>query len=135
MPDEIQRRWSKPPEILSVKDSSREVVVENGKPHRGVDITLSRDSIDRVREGRMCIKCLEPQSEPFPEKCQLSLCGFPIRKEQPRLFERYFEGETHLGPSYDVEAELNRLDGEAEELAWQAHPTTGIVVPPGVSLN
>ena len=62
--------------------------------------------------------------------CPLVGCGFPVKREQARLFQRMFLGEGRApGPSVDLEDEIDRLDSEVEEDHWHRHPTSGIVIP------
>src|SRR5262249_1149466 len=78
-----------------------------GRLQGAVQLTLSADTIERMRTGYMCAKCLEPLQHAWPERCPL--CGAPIRTEQAEFFAKEFGGEVRLGPStdWDYEAALS----------------------------
>ena len=94
--------------IIEAKDDPTLLTRETGSVRNNVLLTLHPEDVERVRLGFVCIKCLEPQREAFPEKC--SLCNFPIRAEQSDYFRRFYEGETRVGPSTNMNEELDRLD-------------------------
>lgn len=126
--NEIVRRWSKPANIAGVRESPDAVEVRNGKPRREIEWTLGdQDTEDRVRLGYLCMNCMEPHEQPFPEMC--AVCKFPMREHQRRLFEIRHKGERHIGPSVKLSDEFDRLDAEHEQDKWAEHPTLGIVVP------
>lgn len=141
--DALNRRWAKPPEILAVEDATDEAWVDNGRTYAGVNVTVSRDDAERIRLGRMCIQCFEPQETPFPKNC--SLCRFAMGEMQMRVYERYWEGEKRIGSSVDLNDELDRLDDEFAHDQWKARggvsvglgaawgrrSKSGLVLPPG----
>jgi len=62
------------------------------------------ETVERMRLGYMCCKCLEPFETPWPERCPV--CGAPIRSEQAEYFAREFAGELKSkGFDYDEERE------------------------------
>jgi hypothetical protein len=72
---------------------------------------LKPDDVERARLGYLCLKCLEPFEQAWPERCPV--CGAPIRREQAAYFAREFGGVLQLGPSTTLEEELARLkEGE-----------------------
>jgi ribosomal protein L37E len=127
-PQTDPRPWHQRSPYAGVKDDPDELIVQDGRVTRGVNKTLTPEAWEEVRVGRRCVMCEEPQlKEAFPKQC--SLCGFPMKKEQMRYFEKLFAGEEWVGTSIDFRAELDRMDDELERDNWAEHPTLGIVVP------
>jgi hypothetical protein len=118
-------RWRTPAKV-------HDVVVDPDRfqvwPGRGVmadyEVSLDEDSMERVRLGRLCIECLEPFEEAFPETCPL--CGFAVRDDQPERFEKVFKGRVHLGSRLDLNEEADRL---AEEDARRKLKRSGVWLP------
>lgn len=122
--------WHQKSPYAGVKGDPHELIVLNDRVTQGVNKTLTREAWEEVRVGRRCVMCEEPQiREAFPKQC--SLCGFPMKDEQMKYFERLFIGEEHVGTTIDFRAELDRMDAELEQENWEANPTTGIIVPRG----
>ena len=123
--------WHQRTPYAGVKDDPDELIVENGRVYRGVNKTLTAEAVEQIRLGLRCLRCEEPQIHgAWPKEC--SLCRFPIKAEQMRLFERWFKGEQWVGSTINWSHELDRLDDELERDNWAEHPTLGIVVPKGV---
>ena len=99
----ITERWAKPVNILGYEDSPRSVVY-NGRVYCRMTWILGHDDVERVRLGRVCISDLEPQEEPYPERCMV--CGFPMRKLQASVFEEFYEGEAAIGPTTSIAEEM-----------------------------
>jgi hypothetical protein len=116
-------RWAKPAKVLDVQHAPDETITfPDGRTYADVAIALPEADVERVRQGRLCILCLEPQEEAFPENC--GVCGFGIRGQQAEVFRRRYKGEVKLGSSIDLEAERERL-GELD--AYEQR--TGIKLP------
>lgn len=98
-----------------------------------VDIALPDTDIERIRQGYVCIRCLEPQPEPFPAICESRLpsgerwCNFPIREMQAAEFAIMFKGTVKIGSSVNLVDEVERMR-EMDE--YEAR--TGIVLPPHI---
>ncbi len=123
--------WHQQSPYAGVKTDPHEIVVQESRVTQGVNKTLTREAWEEVRIGRRCVMCEEPQlREAFPKQC--SLCGFPMRAEQMKYFEKLFVGEEWVGTTINFSEELDRLDDELERDNWAEHPTLGIVVPRGV---
>ena len=104
-------RWRRPAGILSIEEDPSFVEDEaDGRTFGGVRMTVTAETMERLRLGRLCAKCLEPQEEQFPERC--SLCGFPIRSDQRQWFEHYFRGIELVGSRLNLDDELERLKEE-----------------------
>jgi len=123
--------WHQKTPYAGVKEDPNELVVLESRVMGGVNKTLTREAWEEVRVGRRCVMCEEPQvKEAFPKQC--SLCGFPIRDEQMKYFERLFKGEEWVGSTIRWSEEMDRLDDELERDNFAERPTRGIVLPRGV---
>lgn len=116
------------------KDASTLVAFGDNDLRQGVEMGLTPDDINRIREGYVCIKCKEPQPRPFPKTC--SLCGLPMAEAQRELFAKLYHGTAtegrDWGSSIDWTDELDRLDWELEQDNWEAAGNVpGIIVPKG----
>lgn len=99
-----------------VNDTNTEdLVFIGGRWMRDVDVTISRDTLEKMWQGYMCASCREPLREPFPEVCSLIGCGYRVRDNQRRDLERLYRGVDH---------EYNDLMRDDEPRIW---------VPKGVS--
>lgn len=129
MADELAERWRKPITVLDVtEDGDTAVRYKDGESwYRGLRVTTDADGYHRIRGGRVCVQCLEPQELPFPEKC--SLCQFEMRKLQRQVFEHEFGGDVKGGGSTTISDELERLDFWADEKRWQRTGVKGLLVP------
>ena len=104
-------RWRRPARILGVEEDRSFVEDErDGRTFGGIRMTVDAETMERLRVGRLCAKCLEPQEEGFPERCPL--CGFHIRQDQREWFETYYRGIELVGSRLDLDDELERLKEE-----------------------
>lgn len=93
-------------------------------------MALPDTDVERIRQGYVCIRCLEPQSVPFPEICESKLpngmawCRFPIKEKQMEEFAAMYHGEVKLGSRVNLNDEVERL-GEIDEYESR----TGIILP------
>lgn len=141
-PAERWRRFTPP---AAVDDSMTDIVVEEGVKSRAVDVTWAPDAIEKIKAGYQCLKCWEPQPEPFPVECGNPLCRYPMRAAQAHDFELEFQGEKWIGPTTSLEDELESLE---ERSARRTHrrgssiavPSEvnrskgGVILPPGVNV-
>lgn len=96
---------------------------------RGVAYTTNEEGWDRIRLGYVCVLCVQPQREPYPEKC--SMCGFPMKEAQDKIAQEKFKGYRWLGPATSWEDELERLDTDTGPRR-RHNPDAHIQVPVGV---
>jgi hypothetical protein len=95
-----------------------------------VEMALAAEDVERIRQGYVCIRCLEPQSVPFPEICESRLpngarwCNFPIKEKQLEEFAAMYHGEVSLGSKVNLNDEVERL---TEIDKYEAR--TGIILP------
>lgn len=94
--------------------------------------TVSPEDFQRMKEGRICIKCLEPQAEAFPKVCSLPGCGYPIRDRQTHDIGHEYQGHIEGGPQVNLDEEQNRLDEKHyRDFYWS--PDHHILIPRGVT--
>jgi hypothetical protein len=110
----LAERWRKPAEVLSIEPASDQGLwLPDGRVQGEVELTLSRETVERMRAGYMCAKCLEPFEQAWPERCHV--CGAPIRTDQAQYFAREYAGMEQLGPRTSLDEELAGLHERVEE--------------------
>ena len=81
----------------------------DGRHFQDATITLTADAAERVWQGYMCAKCLEPFTEAYPDSC--GVCGFPVKELQRKLLERDFLGRDPTAVAgFPMERELEHLE-------------------------
>lgn len=75
----------------------------------GADVTVTPELFRAMQSGLVCLRCKEPQTEEFPEECDL--CGYAMKDLQVRDVAMEFDGLKHLGPSKPI----GEFTDEAEE--------------------
>lgn len=134
---ELVRRWAKPINVLAVSEDGDSFVRFNEGEgwYRGARFVTDEEGWQRIRDGQVCLMCMEPQAppapNPIPERC--SLCGYEMRKYQREHLDLEFRGEEHVGPSTSLADELERLDDTADRMKWDRDPKTSLLIPRGVS--
>lgn len=109
----MNERWRKPAEVLAVEPSDEAFITSDGRIQRGVKLTLSPETIERMRLGYMCVKCQEPFQVPWPIRCHV--CGAPIASKQREYFHRELApGVVDLGSRVSMRDELAELPERAE---------------------
>ena len=114
MGDFLFERWRQPAVVLHAEDDEQGVMMFEGDDRRFRDakLTLAPADVERVRQGYLCIQCLEPFPEPFPMLC--TLCGFEVRDRQPVEFNRTYAGVEDMRATPAIDAEENRMQEENE---------------------
>lgn len=127
----MSERWRKPVKILELIPNPGETMRIGSRIYAGTEFLLeSEEDFERVRLGYVCMQCMEPHQEAFPEHC--AVCKFPMRAEQSDRLSRAYQGSKWVGSRMTLEDELARL---AEDNERRKHnPKSRIVLPPGVSL-
>jgi len=88
---------------------SKAYVTEDGRHFQDASITLTPEAAERMWQGYMCARCLEPFDEAYPEKC--IVCGFPVKELQRKLLERDFLGhDPTVVSGFPMERELEYLE-------------------------
>ena len=91
---------------------------ETGRLQRNAHLTFPAETMRAIKEGRICLRCHEPQEFAFPEVCQSPEdmgCTYPIKDRQIMDFAMEFEGEKHLGPAKPVSEFLAMQEEEKEK--------------------
>lgn len=125
-------RRNGPVQILDAvpADHNTTVRLPDGREFLDANIALHEEDVERIRTGYVCIRCLEPQTQPFPEVCESALpngqrwCGFPIREKQMSEFVAMYKGTVKIGSSVNIADEIQRVK-EFDEYERR----TGIVIP------
>lgn len=108
----MAERWRAPAIPIALEPVDQGIDLPDGRSFGVAAPVLKPEDIDRARAGYLCLKCLEPFEQPWPERCHV--CGAPIRREQAAYLAREY-GEAQLGPSTSLEDELAALR-EKEDL-------------------
>ena len=90
------------PKFLVEDDTSGLWTPQRGRVQRGAKIILLPETLNAMKAGWICLRCMEPQDEAFPEVCQSPpemACEYPIRERQLRDIAQEYEGEQTVGPS------------------------------------
>lgn len=113
----------------AVVRASNELYRKGDEIVRGNDITIPPDQLDEFRHGYRCIRCLAAQiggdglPVAFPKECVEPYCRFPIRDEQPKVFEQQYQGEEELWP------EDRFGEGDPERDAYERRTPGGVWLP------
>jgi hypothetical protein len=99
---------------------------------------MEKETFQAIQAGHMCLRCLEPQPEAFPDQCDI--CTYPMRERQVMDIAMEFRGEAHVGPGAPIaeylaeqEERLERLD-HARRRAEGASPLQAVsrkILSPG----
>lgn len=118
-------RWRKPVRPLAIKDEEGWASAELGRATLDYSLRLSADDTERVRLGYVCIRCLEPHPDSFPENC--SVCKYPMRGHQTQDYERLYKGTERDPRAQTIREGLERVD-DTHERNFHVHKP-GIIVP------
>ena len=101
----MTERWRKPAEVVGEiePDPNKAIQLVDGRIQREPMIPFSAETVDRLRSGWLCMKCVEPFERAWPIKCPV--CGAPVRTEQARYFAMRYAGEIRIGPHTTLEEE------------------------------
>jgi hypothetical protein len=96
--------------VLDVEPSeSKGFVTEDGRHFQDSTLTLTAEAAERMWQGYMCARCLEPFDEAYPEKC--GVCSFPVKELQRKLLERDFLGQDPMAVgSFPIDREMEYLE-------------------------
>jgi len=93
------------PKFYAEDDPLSVLDIVTGRTQRHARITLQAETLAAMKEGWICLRCMEPQDEAFPETCTSPpemACNYPIRTRQLRDIAIEYEGEQALGPERSV---------------------------------
>jgi hypothetical protein len=83
------------------------------RPQMDYSATYTPEGMRLLREGRQCLRCQEPQPDPFPAGCDM--CGYPMKDRQIMDIAMEFEGDRHLGPAKPITEHLENLEQRTEK--------------------
>lgn len=111
----MPRPWNK---IVVESDQGVGEVLPDGRILAGVNVAMSDDDVEAIRQGYKCINCWENLDSGWPEEC--FVCGFPIRAQQAERFEHDYAGwapDLRTGPNWERLAD--QLEERAERRAFE----------------
>lgn len=127
----LRVNWANKPVIpIAIEKETRQVEIIHGgisipKIREDVEFVLKDEDVQRIRQGYVCMNCLEPLANPFPKECPV--CKYPMDKLQRQSFAEAYKGtEPQL---VSLEDRLTDLD-EYEAYQKQSKDSR-IVVPSG----
>lgn len=88
---------------------------------------LSEAQVERIRQGYVCIKCLEAYANAFPDAC--SVCHFPMRERQSDEFAKDFRGNVRFGPSTTLDEEYAIAEETIQRDAYDKARKLGLILP------
>lgn len=135
------RNWNRPVIPLVVEEDYDNAIFDGQSWRPGLHVTYGEYDYGRLREGRVCLECMNPLEEAFPETC--NLCGFGVRDNQAARLETEFQGYKHVGPttSYNEEFEMLAHKGAKKrhvpgsQILVPDTPPSGIILPPGARVD
>lgn len=116
---------------------------DTGRLQRNAHLAFPPETISAIRQGMICLRCLEPQSHAFPEVCTSPPemgCTYPIRERQIMDFAIEYDGDKHVGPAkpigeYLAEQDLRReqeMFAERQKSGGRGVRVTQTIKSPGV---
>jgi hypothetical protein len=129
------RRWAKEANTLDCVEGDALILMPSGELMVDVEVAVDKETYERIREGRICGNCFEPQEEAFPERCEaLKIpgtnevvgCFYPIRERQLLDLENRHNAskDVHIGSRINRADEIERM---REMDAFESR--TGIILP------
>lgn len=88
---------------------------------------LTAEQVEMVRQGYVCIKCLEAHDIAFPEQC--AVCRFPMKAKQLDEFGKQFRGEIKFGPSTSIDEEYEIAEETIQRDAYDKARDLGLILP------
>jgi hypothetical protein len=106
----LAERWRQPVIPLEIEHQPTQVIhLPDGRTLGDVMFVLSEEDKERLRLGRVCIKCFEPFERAWPERCPV--CGAPVREKQAEFFhQEVVDKPLQLGPKTTLEEERAGLE-------------------------
>lgn len=87
---------------------------QTNRLQRNAILKMDRETYEAILAGHICLRCLEPQPDAFPDQCDL--CGYPMQERQALDVRMEFRGEDHIGPGMPIA----QWEAEQEEKAERA---------------
>jgi hypothetical protein len=113
--------------VETALDTEAIMVMPDGRRMHKTNIGHTRETIEAMRAGYVCVKCFERFAVPFPDEC--SVCRFPMRDHQMEEFAKDFRGETRFGPSTSLDEERGIMNEMREREAYERALRLGLTIP------
>lgn len=117
--EQAQHRRVPLPKFVASEDADSVWYDEpTGRIQKNVTATFQPEVVAAIKAGEICLRCLEPQDEPFPDICTSPPemgCSYPIRDRQIMDVAMEFEGDRHLGPARPITEFLEEQDLRREK--------------------
>ena len=123
----MSERWKRSATAYDCIEGDTLTEMPDGSLMISAEISVDDDTLTRMLQGYICILCLEPQEQSFPEKC--ALCGYHMHDRQLHdlATRRGAMKEVWVGTRIKKEDEIARM-GEIADFEQR----TGIVLPDSV---
>lgn len=102
-------------------------IMADGRHMQKTVFGLQADEVERIRQGFVCIKCLEEFDAAFPEEC--SVCKFPMRDHQTEEFAKEFRGNIRFGPATTIDEEYEIAEEMIQREAYEKATRLGLILP------
>ena len=102
-------------------------VMPDGRQMERTVFGLSEEQVEQIRQGFICIKCLEHYSTAFPDQC--AVCKFPMRAQQAAEFAKDFRGGIRFGPTTSIDEEYEIAEEQIAREAYDKAVSLGLILP------
>lgn len=97
-----------------LRDDTHSVWKEHdGRLQRNVIESIDVETLHALKAGFICLRCHEPQPDPFPDQCDL--CGYPMQERQIMDIAMEFRGHEHIGPGLPIAEFLDEQERRLEK--------------------
>ena len=117
--------WRDGVKLEAVFEDPAEIVHVGGRWMNDVKVAVAPEQVERIRQGYVCIRCLEPQETPMPKECSAFWCRFPMRDEQLREYKERFQGDIQAGGSTTLREDFDRLEDESKRRKFERQKARG----------
>lgn len=102
-------------------------IMPDGRVFQRTVFGLTEEQVERVRQGYVCVKCLEDHTSPFPTEC--AVCKFPMAEKQAEEFAKDYRGGIAFGPSTTLDEEREIMNDMREREAHERRIALGLTIP------
>lgn len=102
-------------------------ILPDGRYMQKTVFGLPQKTVDRIKAGYICIKCLEVYDTAFPDEC--AVCHFPMRDQQSAEFAKEYRGNVRFGPSTSIDEEYERAEEIIQRDAHERATALGLILP------
>jgi hypothetical protein len=108
-------------------DPESVTIMPDGRAFSRTVFGLTDEQVEKIRQGYICVKCLEEYTSPFPDEC--SVCRFPMRERQGEEFAKDYRGEVRFGPSTTLDEERGIMNEMREQATRERALRLGLSIP------